>query len=240
MNKPLMSITVQEDHSVLIEQPTSAGSVSTKMVDFDTFADCFRAEGVDVSLPMFPKGIRKYEARNGRIVVAIEYPAVVLDKVKYNGQEYTHIPVPASVWLTLLTPSQEHAGYYSIQKNHVYSLGAFGLSDENTTLKHWPFGNHSLGYPPGVCWGNDGGFRGIKDRAKVKDLSSLFSMYFAAEFNNDLSEEFVSPNGDSVFASCAGTDRFDESMIKSFHSERTLTRAMNVLLDDLRGEDNER
>lgn len=181
------NFSVSDDGNVKVVINNQNGSSSTKIVKFEDFAKTININEQDINLPLFPRGLRKYKVVGDRTVVAIEYPATIIRESSWEGGDrvYKDVPVPNSVWFTLLSNNAD--GTYRIIKNIIFATDFMGLMNEETAFYKWPFPNHSLTYSPGICWGNDEGFSNIKDKCHLSNISSFFSMYFAANFNNDLS-----------------------------------------------------
>lgn len=207
------NFSVGADGLVSVRVNNPDGTSSNKVVKYEDFSRIFLLDNQEIDLPLFPRGLRKYMVRGERTLVAIEYPATVVETARWRGQDtYRTIPVPPSVWFTLLQNAPN--GNYKIIKSHLYALDFTGLMNQDSNLYKWPFPNHSLTYTPGICWGNDNHFSAIKNDCSLSNLSSLFSMYFSAEFNNDLGFHINHPNSDgNIFDMIKGEEEYDPSWL---------------------------
>jgi hypothetical protein len=160
------------------------GVKSSKMITLESLSMAIRSSDETFELPLLPNGIRKWKQTGNNVVVAIEYPEQIIERFCYNDKNYT-IPVPRSIWIVLLSPNNRGVFRYKIHKTHVYSL-VTPLLSESQTLYEWPFTNHSITYTPGVCWGSSPAFGDLKDDCTIRNLSSLYSIYFNAIFNDHL------------------------------------------------------
>jgi len=224
---------VNNDGNVSIKIANPDGTYTNRVVKFEDFAKVFTVDNQEIDLPLFPKGLRKYRVFGDRTVVAIEYPSCIVAQTSWRGDDvYSNIPVPKSVWFTLLKNNPD--GTYTILKSHLFALDFMGLINEDSTFYKWPFPNHSLTYSPGICWGNDRNFERMKASCGLTDLHSLFSMYFSAEFNNDLSYHIQNPqgegqlSGDHILEMIAGQESYkDEWLIRD---EKNFGTEMNTLI----------
>ena len=231
MSDSEFNFSVSGDGLVSIKVNNTDGTSSNKVVRYEDFARIFLMDNQDIDLPLFPKGIRKYIVRGDRTLVAIEYPETKFSTVNWaSGDEYKDIPVPPSLWLTLLQNNAD--GTYKIIKNNCFALGFTGFRDYDSVLYKWPFPNHSLTYGTGICWGNDSNFKNMKNDCQLTDLPSLFNIYFSSQFNNDLG--YYIQRGDDeaahhhIFQIISGSDTYLERWLIS--EEGNFASSVNNLI----------
>jgi len=140
---------------------------------------------------------------------------VVKDKagkyLQYNGKEIKNVPVPKSVWITHL--KENPGGGFSIKKTNIHAMNSLGLMNESCNLYSWPYPNHSVSY--GVCWGNDPVYKSLASNVELSNLSSLFSIYFSANFNEDLGFKFNIPETEyPSFSNVSGLSSFEDSFLR--------------------------
>ena len=235
MSREKLNFAVNDDGTVNVHIKDNSGAMSTRIISFSDLVNSFQSDDLNLELPLFPRGLRKYKAHGQRTLVGIEYPPSIVQKVHWreDGQTYENIPTPGSVWLTLLSNNTD--GTFRIIKNNLYAVDAFGLIDENTTLYNWPFPNHSLSYSSGVCWGNDKNFERIKNNATLSSLSSLYSMYFSAKFNNDLSYYIDMPSGNddkTLFEFLQNKPAYESAWLKKLENATNFKQAVQKLIGD--------
>ena len=224
---------INDDGNVNVKIANPDGSSANRVVKFEDFAKVFTVDNQEIDLPLFPKGLRKYRVFGDRTVVVLEYPSCVVAQASWRGDDiYRNIPVPNSVWFTLLKNNPD--GTYTILKNHLFALDFMGLVSEDSTFYKWPFPNHSLTYSPGICWGNDRNFERLKTTCKLTDLHSLFSMYFSAAFNNDLgfhirNNDSENPlRGDHILEMVAGQESYKQEWL--MRDEKSFSTEINSLI----------
>lgn len=229
-----LSITIPDDGSATVDYPLRDGTRCSKLVSMSELAAIFQDTSVDLHLPMFPKGIRTYASRGSRLVIGVEYPACIIPQVIHSRTEYHDVPIPASIWLTLLERNGD--GSHSILTTNIYALGALGLLSDEIELHPWPFYNHSLIHSSGVCWGSSPGFQVIKNNCSLLNLSSLFSLYWGATSNNDLSPFFNFDLDDTSFSEpldfLQGEPEYLHSWLYQPENHTTPLSAIRKLLGD--------
>lgn len=234
MSSEKLNFIINNDGTVHVRVENSSGIESTRIISFNDMINSLQSDDINLELPLFPRGLRKYKAVGQRTVVGIEYPPSIISEVRWrDGTTYKNIPTPGSVWLTLLGNNAD--GTFRIIKNNLYALDAFGLVDDNTALYAWPFPNYSRTYGAGVCWGNDKNFSNIKNNATLNSLSSLYNIYFSAGFNNDLGYSINKPEGPDdteIFDFLEDKPKYNSEWIKKLEVPCNFKEAVRRLIGD--------
>jgi hypothetical protein len=182
--------TIKRDGTVNIKTEHGGARIS-KVVSVEAFASALRSDTEELELPLFPTGLKKYKKSGDYLVVALEYPEALIENVRYNGQTYNMV-VPRSVWIHWLSSKNGSTDVYKIQKSWIFALD-MPLLSESQNLYKWPMGNWSLDYDK-VCWGNHEPYHEIQQNCKLANISSLYSMYFSSDFNDDLGWDLNPPD----------------------------------------------
>jgi len=226
------NFTIRADGIVSMSILNEDGSKANKLVSLDAFSQAVRSSDDSFELPLLPNGIRKWKQKGDYVVAAIEYPEQIIHNFNYKDEVFS-IPAPRSVWLTLLSLNNRGAYRYKVHKTHIFSLTTPLLSDDQN-MYMWPFTNYSTTFGPGICWGSEGSFATIKDDCTIRNISSLYSMYFNGIFNDHLRWDMDLPsdvpnNGDSSYVRyLKDKESFDVSLLRS--ENVTFNQAVDNLL----------
>ncbi len=226
------NFTIRGDGMVSLSMKNEDGSKANKLISLESFSQAVRSSDDSFELPLLPNGIRKWKQKGDYVVAAIEYPEQIIQNFNYKDNMYS-VPVPRSVWLTLLSLNNRGAYRYKIHKTHIFSLTTPLLS-EGQDMYMWPFTNYATTFGPGICWGSHQSYADIQNDCSIRNISSMYSMYFNAIFNDHLRWDMTLPPdaegiGDSKYVQYLnGKQSFDVSML---HNENTtFSRAVDNLL----------
>ena len=228
-NKPIIC-TINTDATVSIAGVSADGVKSNKLISLNSFLEAVRSSDESIELPILPNGIRKFKQSGESCIVAIEHEPQIVE-ISYRGSSYK-VPTPRSLWISLLSSSSTRQNSYRIIKTIIYSLD-MPLMSETQTLYDWPFPNHSVDYTPGICWGNDDNYENIRHDATLRNLSSLYSMYFSANFNDDLGWKFSVPRNSPHGDYDTGSYHLDHIIDKEIFENRLLKRTGDILMDKI-------
>lgn len=219
---------LKDDGTVEIQVTNPNGSKSVKIVSLVNFAQAIRHNDQALDLPLLPTGIKKYRQEGDYLVIGIEYPASIIENFTYNNRNYK-VPVPQSFWLTLLRKNTANEKY-SVIKTHIYSM-AMPLYSETQDLYQWPFTNHATDFGPGICWGSHTSYTNLKSACTIANVSSFYSMYFNANFNDHLGWKMQLPNearGQSYVEFLNNKEHFDSEWMR--RANVNIGQAIDVIL----------
>lgn len=213
MSNRELSLVLTQDGLVNVNCSGPNNSRVNKIVSIETLASAISSEEDITDLPMFPMGLRKFYKYGQRVVVAIEYPETIIQEFSYHNEKYK-IPAPRSLWFHSLTESRTKPGEYQINRSHIYSL-QLPLMNMNASLYKWPFPNHDVGFGGGICWGNDKNYGQISKGCSLNNLTSLYSLYFSTNFNDDLGWKMSGERSGSAIRTLQNKEIFETSWLRS-------------------------
>lgn len=183
----------------------------SKIVSVESVIAAIKSEEDSYDFPLFPAGLRKIKKDGRRTTIAIEYPEMKIPEMRYRNSTYKDLAIPRSVWISTLNNIANNK--YTLALTHIFALN-MPLMSENQQLYHWPFPNFSVSYG-NICWGNDTNIdRFKKEGVTLNNLSSLMSMYFSANANDDLGWTMNSRwDAEERFRNLANMTVFDTSLL---------------------------
>ena len=227
------SANVNPDGTVNVAFKKGNGTNINKLISIETFAELMQDVNETVELPLLPSNIKKFRKQGDIVVIAIEVPESEYD-VKYNGNIYKSVVVPRSLWIFRLRSNPGMEDSFKILKTYIFTL-TMPLMSEDQDVYDWPFPNYSQSYS--VCWGNDQNYGQIAQDCKLRNLNSLPTLYFSANFNDDLGfnhEADISDHGNLFrFLAQNSIDRFESSWLQRCGTTRSFNDALEYVIGGL-------